>query len=164
MDLEMMRLLLILIWVIFLSSPLRLAAVTPLTVYTITQLHSLQKIESRNVVIFLYTDWCRYCRAMEQTTLKNDSVVKQLNEQFYFVALNAEEKTDIIFQGQKYMYKPTGFNTGVHELGEKLAKVNGQVSYPSICVLDQNGEALVQHPGFLSSTGLLEILSAVIVE
>ena len=38
-----------------------------------------------------------------------------LNENFYFVKLNREEKKDIHFLGKKFIYKPTGTNTGIHK-------------------------------------------------
>ena len=151
---------LILVLLLMLSSLGRLSAATLLTKYNAAQLDSLLRTKSRNIVVFLYTDWCRFCRAMEQTTFRNESVINGLNEKFYFVVLNAEEKAEIIFNGQKFNYKPTGANTGVHELGEKIGRVKGQVSYPSVCVLNAHGEIMARHAGFISSTDLLSILNA----
>ena len=61
------------------------------------QIDSLQRIEKRNVAVFIHTDWCKYCQTMQNTTFKNDSIIKVLNNKFYFIDLNAEEKRNVIF-------------------------------------------------------------------
>lgn len=43
------------------------------------------------VLVYLYTDWCTYCRQMEATTLKDPRVVRNLTNQFVLLKLNAEE-------------------------------------------------------------------------
>ena len=63
--------------------------------YHFEQLDSLQKKQKRNIVVFIHTDWCKYCKAMQNTTFKNDKIIHILNSEFYFIELNAEEKRDI---------------------------------------------------------------------
>lgn len=123
------------------------------------QIDSLQKNEKRTVVIFMHTDWCNYCKAMQNTTFKNERVVNYLDKHFYFISLNAEEKRDINFNKHTFKYKPTGANTGVHELAEQLGAVEGSISYPALCFLSQNHEIVFQHNQFLSSTDLYPILT-----
>jgi thioredoxin-related protein len=123
------------------------------------QLDSLQQAERRPVVVFISTDWCRYCSRMKLSTLRDERVVKQLNESFYFVSLNAEEKNDIRFLGHTFKYRPTGNETGVHELAEQLGSVNGKLSYPTLCVLNADMEIVYQHGGYLSTKELSRILS-----
>lgn len=122
------------------------------------QIDSLQKIEKRNLVVFIHTDWCKYCNAMQNTTFINDSIIKLLNESFYFIDLNAEEKQDILFNGNTFKYKPTGTNTGIHELAEQLGTVDNQVSYPSLCFLNPNNEIIFQHNQFINSKDLNVLL------
>jgi len=123
------------------------------------QIDSLQKIEKRKLVVFVHTDWCKYCNTMQNTTFKNDSIIRVLNETFYFIDLNAEEKRDILFNGNIFKYKPTGPNTGIHELAEQLATIDNQVAYPTLCFLNPNNEIIFQHNQFINSTDLKIILT-----
>jgi thioredoxin-related protein len=125
--------------------------------YKFEQLDSLQKVK-KNVVIFIHTDWCKYCQAMKQTTFKTDNIISKLNTDFYFVELNAEEKRHIYFKEHAFKYLPTGKDTGIHELAEQLGTVDGKISYPTICVLNANNEIIYQHAQFINSQDLLEIL------
>ena len=88
----------ILLFVGFILYPTFLVA--QLKLIQFEQLDSLQKVERRTVVIFINTDWCNYCQAMKNTTLKNKKIVDQLNTNFYFISFNAEEKRSIYFNGK----------------------------------------------------------------
>ncbi len=112
------------------------------------QLDSLQKIEKRPVLVFLHTSWCKYCGTMKNTSFKNNEVIKLLNQKFYFVSLDIEEKKDILFRNHTFRYKPTGTNTGVNELAEQLGTINGQLAYPSICFLNADFEIIYQQEGY----------------
>ncbi len=126
------------------------------------QLDSLQKKERRTVVVFLHTSWCKYCGTMKNTTFQNVEVIKQLIQRFYFVALDIEERGDISFRGQTFKYKPTGNNTGVHELAEQLGTINGALAYPGISFLNAEYEIIHQPEGFVSSEVLLFMLKKLI--
>jgi thioredoxin-related protein len=127
--------------------------------YQFEQIDSLQKIEKRNIAVFIHTDWCKYCQTMQNTTFKNDNVVKLLNQKFYFIDLNAEQKKDIVFNGRTFRFEPTGLNTGIHELAEQLATVDNQVVYPTLCFLNSNNEIIFQHNQFINSKDILTILT-----
>jgi len=123
------------------------------------ELENLQKSELRNVIIFIKTDWCNYCKAMENTTFKNQKVTEPVNQNFYFINFNAEEKRDINFVGKTFHYKPTGINTGVHELAETLTE--GKTTYPSLIILNPQNEIIFQYNGYLKSSELLEMLNKI---
>lgn len=138
---------------------LPLSAFSQLHTYSFAQLDSLQKTEKKNIVVFIHTDWCRYCQLMKNTTFKDEKVVKLLKEKFLLADLNAEEKQDIIFNGHTFKYKPTGSDTGLHELAEQLGAINGKVSYPTLCILNARYEIIFQYNQFLSSTDLIKVLN-----
>lgn len=123
------------------------------------QLDSLQKIEKRPVVVFLHTSWCKYCGTMKNTTFKNNEVIKLLHQKYYFVSLDVEEKAAIPFRRYTFKYKPTGANTGVHELAEQLGTIKGQISYPSICFLNTDYDIIFQKQGYLGAKDFLSILT-----
>ena len=130
-----------------------------LNTYRFEQLDSLQKVDQRKVLVFIHTDWCKYCKAMQNTSFKNDQVVQLLNKHFYFVDLNAEEEKSIRFHGHTFRYKPTGSNTGVHELAEQLGTIDGRISFPSICFLNEKNEIIYQQGGFIETDVLKKILA-----
>lgn len=118
----------------------------------------LQKKDPKPMVLFIHTDWCKYCQGMKNTTFKNSRVIEMLNRDFYFLDLNAEDKRSIRFHQQTFKYKPTGNNTGVNELAEQLGSHQGKVSYPTLCFLNSNYEIIYQHPDFTDSKTLIKIL------
>lgn len=115
------------------------------------EIDSLQKIEKRKVIVFLHTDWCKFCAVFKSKTLKNEAIIQLLNEKFYFIDFNAEEKQTITFNNQKFQFKPSGVNSGTHELAIQLAKINDKINYPTLCFLNENNEIIFQHNGFLNT-------------
>lgn len=121
---------------------------------------SLQQLDKRNVVVFLHTDWCKYCKSMEKTTLANGEVIDKLNQETYFVTFEAESKQDVHFNHAKFSYIPRGRNTGTHELAEALGTIDGKLNFPVICILNSEYEIVFQFSGFLTSDALLKILAS----
>ncbi|MDP9956734.1 thioredoxin-related protein [Epilithonimonas hungarica] len=119
------------------------------------ELENLQQTENRNIIIFIKTDWCNFCKAMENTTFKNQKVSGSINQNFYFIRFDAEEKRDIDFTGKIFRYKPTGINTGIHELAETLTE--GKTTYPGLIILNPQNEIIFQYNGYLKSSELLNI-------
>lgn len=111
---------------------------------------SLQQIQKRKIIVFIHTDWCQFCLRMKATTFKNQEIIEKLNSNFYFIDLNAEERRDITFNNQLFRYKPSGNNVGVHELALQLGRINNQIVYPVLCVLNQKNEIIFQYNSYLS--------------
>ncbi|MFC0345808.1 thioredoxin family protein [Epilithonimonas hispanica] len=130
-----------------------------ITNHQFEELENLQKSEPRNVIIFIKTYWCHYCKVLENTTFKNQKVFKIINQNFYFIQFNAEEKRDINFAGKIFRYKPTGTNTGIHKLAETLTE--GKTTYPSLIILNPQNEIIFQFNGYLKSSEFLEILDKI---
>ncbi len=126
--------------------------------YQFEQLDSLQKIEKRNVVVFIHTEWCKYCQTMQNTTFKNEIIINSLNDKFYFIDLNAEDKRNIIFNNHTFKYIPTGTNTGTHELAEQLGTFEKKFSYPTLCFLNTDKEIIFQYPQYINHSDLIKIL------
>lgn len=126
--------------------------------YEFSEIENLLEIEQRPVAVFFHTQWCNYCANMEQTTLQKESVVKLLNEKYYFISFDAEGKEDVRFRNHLFQYQPSGRNTGTHELALTLAKVDGELSYPTFIILNPINEIVFQHNAFLSDRALSRIL------
>ncbi|MCE7995459.1 MAG: thioredoxin family protein [Roseivirga sp.] len=122
-------------------------------------LDSLQKQSPKPVVVFLHADWCKFCANMKNTTFQNEEVKALLSDQFYFVSFDGESKEDVKLLGNTFRYKPTGANTGVHELAEQLGTKDGTLSYPTVTFLNAKYEILYQHDSFISGKKLKKTLS-----
>ena len=129
--------------------------------YDFEQIDSLQHIEKKSIVVFIHTDWCKICLLMKNTTLQNKTIVEILNQNYYFVTLNGEEKRNIRFLKHTFSFNPTGINTGTHELALELGSINGIISYPSIVILNTNFEIVFQHNSLLNARELKKILETV---
>jgi len=128
------------------------------------QIDSLQIIEKRKVIVFIHTDWCKYCQAMKNTTFKNKDIIALLNSKFYFVDLNAEERKSIRFNGNIFEYKPTGNQTGINELATEIGVIDGFISYPTLCFLNDRNEILFQKNGFIESAKFIQVLNVFSIE
>jgi thioredoxin-related protein len=126
--------------------------------YTFEEIEGLQKIEERPIVVFIHTDWCKFCLAMKKNTFTDNKIIQKLNTSFYFIMLDAEYKKDIVFYNQTFRFKPTGLNTGIHELAEILGDKDGQMNYPLTAILSTNQNIDVQFDTFLAKKELLKIL------
>ena len=123
------------------------------------EIYSLQSVEKRKTIVFIQTDWCQFCHAMKNTTFKNESIIKELNNRFYFVDFNAEEKRTVIFNKTTFQFRPTGNNSGTHELAIALGTINKQLNFPVLCVLNSANEIIFQHSGYLKPKELKLILA-----
>jgi thioredoxin-related protein len=126
---------------------------------SLEQLRGLQEKNERLVVVFIGTDWCKYCQATKEIIRNDKRVAAELERNFYTVLLNAESQDDITFAGKVFKYNPTGLNTGVHELAEQLGMINGRLSFPSISFLNKRNEIVYQYAGFLDGEALVKLLS-----
>lgn len=108
------------------------------------------------IVVLIMTSWCKYCHAMKNTMTKDKNVSELLKEKFYTLFLDPEDKNDIFFAGRNFKHK-----AGLHELAKELGTINGQVSYPTITVLNVKNEIIYQHAGFLSPRAMFSIFEKV---
>ena len=112
--------------------------------------------EPKKVFIDVYTDWCGWCKRMDKTTFSDPKVVKYVNENFYAVKFNAEQKEEITFRGHTMKYRSSG-RRGVHELAISL--LDGRLGYPSYVYLDEEQNRITISPGFKQVNPFLKELT-----
>ena len=132
-----------------------------LKTYTFEEAEKVVKENPKPIVVFIHTSWCNYCKMMENSTFKNTEIVALLNDNFYFISLDAETKKDIYFNNHKFSFKPNGQNTGIHELATALATINSRIVYPTITILQSDFSMVFQKHSFLNSKELLAILKKI---
>jgi thioredoxin-related protein len=103
------------------------------------------KTEKRPVFIDVYTDWCGWCKVMDKNTFNDPRVAKLLNENFYAVKFDAEQKEDVVFNGTTFKFVPSGAK-GYHQLAAAL--LNNQLSYPTVVFLNENLEIIQPLAGY----------------
>lgn len=103
------------------------------------------KTEKRKVFIDVYTDWCGWCKVMDKNTFNDPEVARILNEKFYPVKFNAEQREEITFDGHTFRFIESGRN-GYHELAASL--LNNKLSYPTVVFLTEDFEMIQPLPGF----------------
>jgi thioredoxin-related protein len=118
---------------------------------TFEEVDRLQHIQKKKTIVFINTDWCQFCHRMKNTTFKNQEIIEMLNNQFYYIDFNAEQKTNITFNNQTFRYQPSGNNVGVHELALQLGTINKQIVYPVLCVLNEDNEIILQYSNYLNA-------------
>jgi len=123
--------------------------------YTWEEAHELSKTAPKKVFIDLYTDWCGWCKRMDATTFKDPEVVKYLNENFYPVKFDAEQKEAIVFGDKTYEFMPGG-RRGVHQLAYAL--LDGRLGYPAFVMLDESFARILISPGYKKSPQLMKEL------
>jgi thioredoxin-related protein len=89
----------------------------------------------RKLLIDVITDKCTFCKKMDANTFNNDKIAKYINENFYAIRFNAEDKADITFKGQTYSFIKT-FNGGYHELAADI--LDGNLQFPSAVFLNES--------------------------
>lgn len=127
--------------------------------YQFEDLEKLQQADKRPVLVFIHTDWCKYCITMDNTTFKNKDIIELINNHFYFVKFNAEERRSIKFKNSVFKFKLSGVNTGVHELAEQLGTVDQKISYPTLCFLNYNSDVIFQYPQYINPKELKNTLN-----
>jgi thioredoxin-related protein len=133
-----------------------------LTIISFSELEKLYEQNPKPIVVFIYTEWCKYCLGMKKNTFKNEKIIRILNNQFYFLKLNGEEKKDIKFIGETFTYKPKGTNTGIHELAFELASIKKRIIYPTTTILNSKLEIMLQLNGYINSQKMSTLLHEVI--
>lgn len=130
-----------------------------LKVHTFKDVAKIHQQKPKPIIVFLFTDWCKICFGMKKNTFQNDKVIKLLNDKFYFVKLNGEDKNDITFLDKTFVYKPSGNNTGTHELAKEIGSINGEISYPTTVFLNNKFEIDLQLNGFINGVKFYKLLN-----
>jgi len=123
----------------------------------------LDSKDSKKFFIDFYTSWCGWCKRLDAVTFKDAEVVDLINEYYYPVKFDAEQKETINFGGTDYVFvKPPTSRRGYHELAATI--MQGKMSYPTMVILDvheDEGQVEIITPiqGYLDGTKLEPILN-----
>lgn len=123
--------------------------------YTFEEAVKLNEKNPKKILIDVYTDWCSWCKVMDEKTFSNPVIAEYINRHYYPVKFNAESKEPVTFKGTKFENKGSG-RRNPHELA--VALLQGKMSYPSIAYMDENNQLLTSVPGYLTPSQIEPIL------
>lgn len=117
----------------------------------------LNKTAPKKIFIDVFTDWCGWCKKMDQTTFKNPEVAAYMNEHYYAVKFNAECNDTIEFAGYTFVNEG-GMNgrRGTHQLAAAL--LQGKMSYPTYVFMNEKSQLITPVSGYLEVNDFLPIM------
>ncbi|MBK6930271.1 MAG: DUF255 domain-containing protein [Saprospirales bacterium] len=116
------------------------------------------KTDKRKIFIYVYTEWCGYCKLMDESTFTDPAVAEYLNgDNYYAVKFNAEQQEDIVFNNRTYHFRRNGSGGyGYHELAAEW--LNNSLKFPTVVFLDESLEVIQPISSYLKGPKLEAIL------
>lgn len=125
--------------------------------YNIEEAQKEAAAQHKKIMVKVYARWCGWCKEMDKSTFPNPHVAKILNESFIPVQFNSEQKTPVIWSGKEYkLIRPK--NSGpYHALAATW--LNGKLSFPTIVILDENGNVIQSIAGYRKASEFEKIIA-----
>lgn len=123
---------------------------------TLEEAENANKQEPRKIFIDVYTDWCGWCKRMDATTFKDEKIIAYLNNNYYNVKLNGEDKNTLKFKGVEFNYVKQSSRKGYNELAAGF--LQGKMTYPSLVILNEELAVLQVFNGYQTSKELYPII------
>lgn len=114
--------------------------------YKIEEAEQQAATQGKKIMVKIYANWCGWCKEMDKATFPNQHVAKILNQSFIPVPFNAEQLGDITWGGTTFKVVRPKNSGRYHQLAAQW--LNGQMSYPTIVILDENGKVLQAIAGY----------------
>jgi thioredoxin-related protein len=96
--------------------------------------------DEKPLLIDIHTNWCYYCKVMDATTYKNDSVYSYLKQHFYRFKFNAEGKDSIVWQSKVFKYNN---RYQCHDFAVYLTR--GNIVYPTTVIITPGAQPFYMH-------------------
>ena len=112
--------------------------------------------QKKKILVDVYTDWCGWCKRMDKATFQKHHIAKYVNENFYAVKFNAEQKEDISFNGKTYKFVKNG-RRGYNQLAAEITR--GRLSFPTIVFMDENLNVIQPVPGYKDADQFEQIIT-----
>ena len=103
--------------------------------------------EKKSVLVDFYTDWCHWCKVMDEKTFKNKTVADKLRDRFVTVRIHAEDRNE------KVVYQNKTFSN------VELTQAFGIRGFPSLLFLDSAGGPITIIPGYVPPEEFIHILN-----
>lgn len=118
---------------------------------------SLAQNPNKKIFIKIYTDWCGPCKMMDKKVFSKKKVIQPMNKDYYAVKLNSELMDSLSFNNKNYYLTPKGAKK-INELALEIGMEAGQLSYPTIVILNSSYEVIYRYPAFMNADLLEDVL------
>ncbi len=118
---------------------------SPLVWHTFDEGMALARVQNKQVLIDVYTDWCGWCKVMDQKTYTHPDISRYLNEKFILIRLNPETDGPVTYRGKQY--SASSFAQGIG--------VNG---YPATAFFESGDQMITMVPGYIEASEFLNII------
>lgn len=106
----------------------------------------LAKSENKKVLIDVYTDWCEWCKKMDEEVYANSTVKNYLASKFILIKLNAESEKKHNFEGREYSEM-------------ELAYIFGVEGFPTTIFIREDMQPITAVPGYFPAEVFMKILT-----
>ncbi|MBK6996034.1 MAG: DUF255 domain-containing protein [Lewinellaceae bacterium] len=129
----------------------------PFKWYTWEEAVALNKTKPKKIVVDVFTNWCGWCKKMDKGAFSDPAVAAYIAANFYPVKLNAEQREEINFNNEEFIFVANDNGRGgVHSLAYAL--LDGKMGYPTLVYLNEKYERIMISPGFKESDDLMKEL------
>lgn len=122
---------------------------------TWTEAVARNREQPKKIFVDVYTEWCGWCKKMDQTTFVDPEVVAFLNQHYYAVKFDAESKTAFTYDNHEFTFMPSG-SRGIHAFAYAL--LGRRQSYPSYVYMNHDESRIAISPGYKDAATMLQEL------
>ncbi len=103
------------------------------------------KAEKKIIVVDFYTDWCSWCKVMDEKTYGNKEIIKFAAEKVVMSKVNAETSEKGAYRGKEYTHR-------------QLTQGFGITGFPATVFLNENGDFITKVPGYIPPEKFMPML------
>lgn len=101
---------------------------------------------NKKLFVYVYTDWCSWCKRMEREVFSSDTIAEYMNTNYIPVALDAESSRKVTFGGREMTE-------------QQLASELGADGFPTHIFLNASGERITMVRGYMPADRFIHVLS-----
>jgi thioredoxin-related protein len=119
------------------------------------QYAGLKKDTTKKTLVFLYSNWCISCRAMQLAVFTDTAVSRLINEHFYLIYLDVETRSPLSWKGKIFNAKSQA--SPFHPVIDELT--GGGFQLPSLIIFDEKQNRIDLLNYFTIADHLQKVLS-----
>lgn len=116
----------------------------------------------KKIIVDVYTDWCTWCKKMDQNTFSDPIISAYMNKFFYSVKLNAESQDTIVFKGKNFINRNLSDKRSTHDFAKAI--LQGKLSFPSYVLMDEEFNIITVIPGYMTPESFEPVLHYFVTE